>query len=43
VPAGPGRALRAEFDAYDGGIAREGASTARWRSTAGSLGMRWAL
>ncbi|GLC23958.1 tetratricopeptide repeat protein [Roseisolibacter agri] len=43
VPVGPGRALRAELDAYDGGVAREGTPGSRWRSAAGTLGMRWAL
>jgi hypothetical protein len=43
MPVGAGRFLRAELDAYDGGVAQEGAPTGRWRSTAATLGMRWAI
>lgn len=39
VPIGVAHSLRAELDAYDGGVAREAASAGRWRWTSLSLGL----
>jgi hypothetical protein len=43
VPLAPGRSLRVEVDAYDGGAGQVGAAAGRWRWVSGSAGARWAF